>query len=165
MESVATEDIDRDLADLFTLLDGPRPLVDWFEYRAWLEFTRFLRANYELADELEAAEEGWPESEADFVALLARSRGELAAMGSYRTETERLFLLLRDQGSPLFERICELYCRYRAQIDFVNEAAAAVAIAKGIVQDLWMGLPITTFIALLIKSRLLDKTCDCGNRG
>ena len=49
-----------------------------------------------------------------------------------------------------------------AQQLFPGVAAAALFIAKGIVMDLWSGLPITTFIALLIKSGVLSRLCKCS---
>jgi len=174
VETMTVADIEHDLADALTLLGGDPAFAGarpWLEYQAFLEFVRFVIATDQLPDDFVLpqgfevlGEEGYEDEAAAerLSALLQMARSRTGAMAVYRTQTEILFEKLHRMGSPLAERICALYCTHKARLDFANEAAAALFIAKGIVMDLWSGLPITTFIALLIKSGVLSRLCKCS---
>jgi hypothetical protein len=88
----------------------------------------------------------------------------------FKDEIRKLLFGLRTSGSDVLDRLCTIYCRFKEAIALGIDAAglllqlkgaAVIVAAGGGFLFLGAGLPITSLVAYLLRTKVLDKLCRC----
>ena len=151
------------IADLLNSSKPNQPVWRWLEYQAYTGFTRYVIEKGELP-------EGFDLFTPNAESLREWIAGKRDLPKSLTNELHRLLLALQAGGSGIIDDLCQFYCEYKAKLSVGADAATlsmTITSIKAILMvytgDLLFvgGIPIAAFVALLIKSGLLNKLCKC----
>lgn len=138
-----------------------QPAWRWFEYQAYTALVQHAEAKGEI-----------PEGFALFQPDAASVREWIAGRGTLpkrmRDELARLLKAMAEGGSDIVHKLCEAYCAAKATkadevVAFALDIASIKAMLLAYSGDLLYlgGVPVSAFLALLLRMGALEALCQC----